>query len=45
MPIKKKDGVFIDAFLGGGSVSLYAKAKRKFCRPELYRGQRPENIR
>ena len=26
-PIKKKDGVFIDAFLGGGSVSLYAKAK------------------
>ncbi len=26
-PIKKTDGVFIDAFLGGGSVSLYAKAK------------------
>jgi len=26
-PIKKKEGVFIDAFLGGGSVSLYAKAK------------------
>jgi hypothetical protein len=26
-PIKKKDGVFVDAFLGGGSVSLYAKAK------------------
>ncbi len=25
--IKKPDGVFIDAFLGGGSVSLYAKAK------------------
>jgi len=25
--IKKKDGVFIDAFLGGGSVSLWAKAK------------------
>lgn len=24
---KKKSGVFIDAFLGGGSVSLYAKAK------------------
>ena len=27
-PIKKTEGVFIDAFLGGGSVSLYAKAKR-----------------
>jgi hypothetical protein len=26
-PIEKKEGVFIDAFLGGGSVSLYAKAK------------------
>ncbi|MFA6415814.1 MAG: DNA adenine methylase [Candidatus Paceibacterota bacterium] len=26
-PIKKTEGVFIDAFLGGGSVSLYAKAK------------------
>lgn len=26
-PIKKPDGVFIDAFMGGGSVSLYAKAK------------------
>ncbi len=26
-PITKTDGVFIDAFLGGGSVSLYAKAK------------------
>lgn len=25
--IEKKDGVFIDAFLGGGSVSLWAKAK------------------
>ena len=25
--IKKKEGVFIDAFLGGGSVSLWAKAK------------------
>ena len=25
--IKKKDGVFIDAFLGGGSVSLWAKGK------------------
>ncbi len=25
--IQKKDGVFIDAFLGGGSVSLWAKAK------------------
>lgn len=26
-PIKKADGIFIDAFMGGGSVSLYAKAK------------------
>ncbi len=26
-PIVKKEGTFIDAFLGGGSVSLYAKAK------------------
>ena len=26
-PIKKTEGIFIDAFLGGGSVSLYAKAK------------------
>jgi len=25
--IRKSEGVFIDAFLGGGSVSLYAKAK------------------
>lgn len=26
-PIKKSDGVFVDAFMGGGSVSLYGKAK------------------
>lgn len=26
-PIKKTEGIFMDAFLGGGSVSLYAKAK------------------